>query len=177
MRNRNQLILGLGMILLGAIYLAANLLQIDLGRIFWPLILILIGVWMLLRPRVAMDNWIGGVSFIGDVSRRGAWLVVDQDIRSFVGDVDLDFSQTEVPDGETHFRIQGFVGDVDINVPAGIGVSLSTSGVVSEVRFFGKKRTSVFGPVQMQTDGYAQAAKRIRFTLDCFVSDVTILAS
>lgn len=177
MRNRNQLILGLGMILLGAIYLAANLLQIDLGRIFWPLILILIGVWMLLRPRAAMGNWIRGVSFVGDVSRHGAWQVVDQDIRAFVGDVDLDFSHAEVPDGETHFRIQSFVGDVDLIVPAGIGVSISTSGVVSEVRFFGRKQTSVFRPVSMQTDGYAGAEKRIGLTLDCFVSDVSVFAS
>ena len=177
MRNRNQLILGLGMILLGAIYLAANLLQIDLGRIFWPLILILVGVWMLLRPRVAMDNWIGGARFIGDVSRRGAWQVVDQDIRSFVGDVDLDFSQAEVPDGETRFRIQSFVGDVDIIVPEGLGVSIAASGVVSEVRFFGRKQTSVFGPVEMQTDGYAGAGKKIKITLDCFVSDVSVLTA
>ncbi len=175
MRNRNQLILGLGMILLGVIYLAANIIQIDLGRIFWPLLLILIGVWMLLRPRVAMDNWISGFTFIGDISRRGAWQVVDQDIRSFVGDIDMDFSQTEVPDGETHFRIQSFVGDVDIIVPAGIGVSLSTSGVVSEVRFFGRKQTSVFGPVEMRTDGYAGADKKIKISLDCFVSDVLVV--
>jgi len=176
MRNRNQLILGLGMILLGAIYLGANLLQIDLGRIFWPVLLILIGVWMLVGPRVAPGSWVTGVRFIGDITRRGDWDVADQDIRAFVGDVNLDLSQADVPDGETNFRIQSFVGDVDVIVPPGVGVSISTSGVVSEVRFFGKKQTAIFGPMHIETDGFAGAQKKVTIDLDCFVADVTVIS-
>jgi hypothetical protein len=48
-----------------------------------------------------------------DASQREFWL--------FFGDVKLDFTQAQLPPGETHIRINGLIGDVDVIAPTDVG--------------------------------------------------------
>ena len=51
MRNTPQLILGGFLILLGLLAILSQVLKVDFGQLCWPVLLILLGLAILLRPR------------------------------------------------------------------------------------------------------------------------------
>jgi hypothetical protein len=52
MRDRVFVFIGVGIIVIGVISLLDALLGIDLGRFLCPTVLILLGIWFLIRPRL-----------------------------------------------------------------------------------------------------------------------------
>lgn len=174
MKDRNQLIFGAGLILLGALFLISNLLNIDFGLICWPTFLILAGAWMLLRPRLLREGDRFDLRILGNVKRSGAWSVADQEHWGFVTDIDLDLTQAELPQAESVIRINSFVGDVDLRVPEELALSVRANGFVTDVRFKGNRYGGFLVPVNVATEGFASAERRVRVDLACFVGELTV---
>ncbi|HEX6303986.1 MAG TPA: hypothetical protein VFZ76_07335, partial [Anaerolineales bacterium] len=100
MRNRGQLILGGFLLFLGLVSLLSVIFNVDLGAFCWPIGLILVGVWLLVRPRYTRTESDTFIRPIGDLHRRGTWQVADQEIWIIIGDTDLDFTEAIIPTGE-----------------------------------------------------------------------------
>ena len=175
MKKKTQMVLGAVLIGLGILFLLSRIFNIDFGVICWPSILILIGVFIIVRPRIAPEGSDVRMLFIGDLNRSGEWDVSDQEIWSFVGDVDLDFTQANIPDDEVAYRLTSFVGDVDILVPADIGISISATGFVNEGRVEGKKRGGFLTPIKFTSENYEDATKKIHFEMVSFVSELKVV--
>ena len=177
MRNTGVLIFGGLLVLIGVAILAGAIFDVNMWSYFWPVVLILIGLWFLIRPR-----WIGpgrAIDFLvfNNLRRKGSWQVKDQEIFVFLGDVFMDMTNAEIPSGETVYRVYGFIGDVDFVVPQGIGVSVSSAGFINEVKVLGKKQSSFLIPVEMASDGYEAAERKVRLDVAFFISDVKIKPS
>ena len=110
MRNQGQIFIGAVLVFLGLLYIISNVFHIDIGAICWPTALILLGVWLIWRPKLTLGGGAVNINPLCNIRRSGAWPVEPEEIWMFVGDVRLYFSQTEIPSGETAFRIFGFVG-------------------------------------------------------------------
>jgi len=171
MRN-NQVIFGTILLGLGLLLLFGAIFNIDVWSLICPLFLILIGVWLLLRPKMATAPF--NLRLLGDIRRHGAWQVADEDIWLIVGDVVFDMSEAEIPQGDTNLKSQGFVGSVKLRVPEGVGVLISSTAFVTDVRLFGQKQNSFVSPVTMQSPDYASAEKRIHLETLYFVGDIKI---
>ena len=174
MRNTGVLFFGGILILIGVLVLVGAILDVNMWNYFWPLLLILLGLWILVRPR-----WVGRRGqveflFFNNLRRKGAWQVKDEEIWSFLGDVYLDMSGAEIPVGESVYRIYGFIGDVDLLVPPGVGVSVSSAAIVNEVRILGQKQSSVLFPLEMASEGYEAAERKIRLDVAFLISDVKV---
>ena len=174
MKNRGQLYLGGALVIIGLLYVAGIIFDFDLGRIFWPLVLIAIGVWFLARPKIIPEGVAGHFRFVGNVRRRGAWKVEDEEFWGFVGDVLLDFMEAEIPVGETVFRNYGFVVPVKVYVPEDVGVAVSSTAFVTDARVLGEKRDSFLAPINISTANYETAEKKIRIEATCFVSEIKV---
>lgn len=172
MRNQGQMFIGGAIILVGLLFLIGNAFHIDVGVLCMPLALILLGVWLLLRPYLAGPGTALGWALFGPIRRSGAWQVTDQEWWLFVGDVILDFTQAEIPAGETVLRIFGFVGNIRLHVPEGVGVALSSLAFITEARILGEKRSSMFSPLHLTSEGYELAERKVRLELTFFVADV-----
>jgi hypothetical protein len=173
MHNRGQLILGLAIILIGVLFLIGNLLKVDVGAL-WPVGLILLGLWLFLRPQLISSDTSTRQKLIGDVRRDGVWQVADEEIWLGVGDVRLDMTEAEIPPGESCIRVWSFVGDVKLSVPQGVGVSVSSSAFISDVRVLGQKREVFLAPVHVASEDYGTAERKIRLETTCFVGDVRV---
>jgi len=174
MRNTGVLFFGGILILIGVLVLVGAILDVNMWNYFWPLLLILLGLWILVRPR-----WVGRRGqveflFFNNLRRKGAWQVKDEEIWSFLGDVYLDMSGAEIPVGESVYRIYGFIGDVDLLVPPGVGVSVSSAAFINEVRLLGHKQSSILFPVDIASDNYETAERKIRLDVAFFISDVKV---
>lgn len=172
MRSRGQLVIGSMLVFWGLITLIGAVFNINLWTFFWPLLLIAIGLWLLLRPRL-FGNYTR-FRFFGDINRYGAWQVNDQEIWGFIGDVDLDMTAADIPLGETNLRIFGFIGSVILLAPEEVGVSVSSTAFVTNARVLEQKQDGFLFPVNITSDNYANAERRINLETYFFISDLKV---
>ena len=175
MKKQTQILLGGALIGFGVLIMMSNLFNIDFGAICWPSFLILVGVLIIVRPRIAPEGTDIRMLLFGDLRRSGEWEVMDKEIWSFVGDVDLDFTQAIFPEDEVTFQLYRFVGDVDIIVPKDIGISISSMGFVTEARLEGKKRGGFLTPIRFTSENFESAAKRIHLDMISFVTELKVI--
>jgi predicted membrane protein len=174
MVRKNQLVAGLVLIAVGALLLVGELFGVSGWRLLFPLILVGLGIWVLARPRNLGRDYAVTQRLLGDVERSGPWDVRDEEIMSFIGDVDLDFSQATIPMGDTRIRTAGFVQDVTVRIPEGVGLAVQATGVFAEVDLLGQKYETFFGSVSEQLPDYPLADRRIRLEVDGFVLEVKV---
>jgi len=175
MQNRNQALSGAFLVLLGLGFLVANVLKISFWAICFPASLILIGVLLLLRPKLfgasVSSNWY----LFGDVKRSGNWVVTDEEFWLLFGDTKLDFTQAQLPVGETTIRINGFIGDVDVVVPPDVGVAVSASGFIVDVRTPTDKIDRFLSLAGTTSPNYATAERKLHLNTIFFIGDIDVL--
>jgi len=172
MRNRGPLFIGSLLVIFGLVLLLGNLFQINVWELCWPTGLILVGVWLLLRPRFALPGTFVNIRFLSDDKRYGVWQVGNEEIWSFIGDVRLDMTQATIPPGETTFHIYGFIGDVDVIVPKEVGLSVSSSAFVTSAKINGRKGDSFLAPVTHASENYASVERKVRLETYFFIADL-----
>jgi hypothetical protein len=175
MQNRGQVLVGAFLVLLGAGFLLANVLKISFWAICFPASLILVGVLLLLRPQIfgttSSSNWY----LFGDVKRSGEWAVADEEFWLLFGDTKLDFTHAQLPVGETIIRMNGFIGDVDVTVPPDVGVLVSASGFIVDVRTPTDKVNRFLSLANVATPNYATAERKLHVSTIFFIGDIDVL--
>ena len=174
MRNQSQIWMAVLLIIIGVLFLFGALFHINMWPFLWALLLIFTGVWIILRPRLISPDVRFLQQFIGDVRREGHWSVTDEEITLFIGDIRLDMTEAEIPVGETHLRTIGFVGDVRIILPEGVGISVTSNAFVNDDWVLGKKYDGFLIPIQITSPNYDTAERKIRLESNHFVSSLKI---
>jgi hypothetical protein len=172
MATRGQIIFGLFLVFLGLIYILGIVFDLDAGALCWPVLLIILGVWLLARPRLERGG--SNVILIGDFRRKGMWNVTSTDVWLGIGDVHLDFMQSEIPPGETVFRVNGLIGSFKAEVPAGTPVMVNASALVTDTNIFGQKTDNILTPVRYRSEGYDTAERKLRFDTTQLIGDVKV---
>jgi predicted membrane protein len=175
MQNRSVLIFGSILIFIGFVALVGAIFDIQFGLIFWPLVLILIGIWIIARPHILPEGTAFILRLLGDVRRRGEWSVHDEEIWSFIGNVRLDMTEAAIPAGEVRMRIISFIGDASLTVPEGVGIAVSQMSFITDTRAFDELRRNAFlMPVDWASEGYSSAEKRIHLEMVSFIGKLRI---
>ncbi len=177
MRNQPQVWLGLAIVLVGVVLLFNTLFRIDIWDYCWPIGLIALGVLFLVRPRTLSPNSESSAIVIGDVRRAEGWQVHTEEFWAFIADLKLDLSRAEVPIGETRLRYVGFIGDIDLKLPDAIGLRVTSNAFISNVKMLGNNRDGFFLPIDVTSDNYATAERKIHLDTLCFISDVSVKKS
>ena len=174
MQEKGQHHIGILLIIIGLIFLIARILNMNIWSVIWPLGLIGLGMWLLLRQKHIESETSVSQKFLGDIRREGIWQVGDEEIRIFIGDVELDMTRADIPAGETHLRIFGFIGDVDILVPKTVGVSVSSSGFITDAKILGHKEEKFLASIHKTSNGYEKAKTKLRLETTFFIGDLTM---
>lgn len=174
MQNRGQLYIGGLLILFGVVFLFGTVLNINIWDFFWPLLLVLLGVWMLLRPRMVGADTAIQYRLLIDGNRHGAWQVRNEELWQFIGDLNLDMSAANIPNGKTKIRFVGFVNDVDLIIPHDVGVSVSSTAFVTDSNILGKNQDTVMFPFHMTSSNYQTAERKIDIEMTSFVSAIKV---
>jgi lia operon protein LiaF len=173
-RNQGRTIIGLVIIGVGLVFLLGAVFRVNVWTFCWPVGLIAVGVWLLIRPSMVGPDMRVEQKVLGDIRRTGAWDVVEEEIWLGVGDVRLDMTQATVPTGETRICVYGLVGDVDLIVPEGIGVFVSSWAFLTDGKVFGRKEQSFVTPLQATSDDYEIADRKVQVETYFFVNDLTV---
>jgi len=175
MRSQGMALIGGLIMVAGVVLLIGNIFDFNIWAICFPLGLILLGVFVLLRPRMVADGTASHIILIGDLERAGQWTLTNEEVWSFVVDADFDLTKADIPPGETVIRAVSFVADFEIYAPADIGLALDLSSFVTTLKIDGQKEEDSFlSPVRWRTEDYKAAERRVRFELTQFVGDIKL---
>ena len=174
MSNKGQLYMGAVLVLIGVIFALGEFFDISIGRFIWPLALILLGLWLVIRPQMVGSDTTVRQKILGDIRRKGAWPVTNEEIWLGVGDVRLDMTEADIPLGETKLQIYGFVGDVALRVPEGVGVAVSSRAFITDAKVLGQKQDHFLSPVHLTSDDYETAERKIRLETGFFIVDLKV---
>lgn len=174
MDNRSQLILSVVIIVVGLAFLVGNVFDVNTWAVCWPTLIILLGLWLIVRPQLAGQNAASRQKLIGDIRRDGVWQVTDEQLWIGVGDITLDMREAEIPLGETRISIWSFVSPVRLSIPQDVGVAVTSKAFVTDARIFERKRESILAPFRAVSEEYETAEKRIFLEVTSFVGDIRV---
>jgi lia operon protein LiaF len=177
MRNQGQLVLGGLLIFFGLVFLLGTLFRINVWAFCWPVGLILLGAWILLRPQMVAPGTPVRVTPLGSIVRAGSWRVATEEFWLFVGDAKFDMTQADIPAGETTLRFFGFVGDVALTVPPGVGVTVTATAFVNDLWILGQHEENFVMPYSFASDDYAIAERKVRLEVTHFVASIKVIRS
>ena len=190
--------LGITLIVVGVLLLAGSLLEIDvedISRVLFPLLLIAIGVGFFFgRPRVrppALDELRQGL--VGNVKETVADDRVDisniigkvnlhvtsrsfrgGSVSTIVGDMTVDCFQGGWAEGEQVLVLNGVLGKIRVNLPAGAAVKIAAHTLVGKTRVFEQDRNGFSATVIYATPGYAAASHRLRIDIANVVGEIIV---
>lgn len=177
MRTRGVMIIGIFLIVMGVIALASNLTGINFSNACLPTVLILMGLLVLLRPRTVKEGVDVDFILLGDYKRSGVWKAAPLELWSGLGDVKLDFSQADVPEGETPIHIYHLIGDVVLRPGDVAGLSLTANNLLGTVKWMGAKQDNFLNSLQFSTANYSQAERKLLVEVTNLIGDVKVQAS
>jgi predicted membrane protein len=174
MNKSGQKVLAWMAIAFGGILLAANIFQIDTDKIFFPLLLVVVGLILVFRPKSM--RFVGDVSFAFASNKKldKSWNVKNQEFWQFAGDFYIDLPAMNLPNGETDIRVVAFASEIDINLPKDIGLMIDATGFVTSIKQDGDKEENIFAGSHFKSDAYDQAKRKLRLETLGFVSEIDL---
>ncbi|MBC7187095.1 MAG: cell wall-active antibiotics response protein [Calditrichaeota bacterium] len=192
----HTLFLGIILIALGILILLHNREQLDLWDLleqYWPVLIILAGVYVLLhafsmpetRPVLEAVLEQRDTGTMGDVFQHHAvWgdikLVSESaafrggSVRTMFGDVELDLSRADIAPGEQKLEVSSTFGDVTIRVKPGMPVGVRATAVLGDVNVFGQKRSGIGSGITYQSPDYAQAQAKLAISISHVAGDIIV---
>lgn len=188
---------GLFLIVLGVLFLLQNLDFLDVGNLvhlFWPVVLIAIGVKMLFNRREkstwSFNQQPGKVKSRTDDSRTTfsekesnvfgdiRLHFDDQTVHRFVvsnvfGDIELDYAHAKFENDAT-VHISGVFGNVDIQLPREINVEFRGSCTAGSMKIFGEKHDGLFQNVYYTSPEVRSELPTVKISLSIVFGDVRI---
>jgi predicted membrane protein len=172
--RKSEIVTGSIVLGIGVLLLIGALFKIDVWGLICPAGLIGLGAWLIYRTQKDPGGADVKIRFVADIRRRGTWQAENEETWGFVLDTVLDFSEANLPDGETTFRYGSFVNDVKVTVPSEIGIAVQSMAFMTEARINGPGEQNFFVPFEWQSDNYATASKKVIIKPMSFVSEVKI---
>lgn len=188
-----ELFWGLLLISLGAIFLLDKLDIMEVGdffRIFWPVILIVIGLKLILNRNAngsaesskknltLSEQTVKYSKVFGDVKLR----LDNQDfnggsISATIGDIDIDLSQSNIKSGEKNLSLNGVIGEISVILPKTLKVSVKANVTVGDVKILDTADDGFFINRTYQSEGYETAKKKLYISVSQVIGDIEIRRS
>jgi lia operon protein LiaF len=173
MRNW-PVVAGIAVIVIGLLFLISALTGFNVWSLICPAALIVIGVALIVRTRRVEPETDFSVKAIGDFRRPDGEPLKSQEIWVGIADVDFSPAEADIPAGETRLRLLGFVGDINLRIPEGVGLSIASLAFVTEAKILGDRTSNVVTPFAYTSPGYAEAERKIRLEATFFVADLSV---
>jgi predicted membrane protein len=174
MDRRWVLWFGIIVVVIGVFLLAGEVFHFNGGAFLCPLFLVALGAWLIVRPRMHGSQGEVYTRILGDVVRSGNWQVTAEEIWLGIGDLHLDLTNAEIPEGETTLTVFGFVNDIKLTVPEGVGIGLHTSAFISDSKMYGEKETAIFMPLDRNSDDFNSCTRKVILRTNHFVLSVKV---
>jgi len=102
------------------------------------------------------------------------YAVEDINIQTGFGDVSIDLLNTIIPAGETVILIRGVIGNIYLDIPSDVGLSVQMSLFAGKMKLLQDSKT-VFNQTQkFQTADYKSSARKVKIVTSLLVGDIEV---
>lgn len=182
-----RLTLGVVLIVIGALNIVdgIGLINFSFGSLigqFWPLILIALGFALLQESkkreaeRLNDGERIHHDTILGDLKLTDPnWPLCDLTASTLIGDMKIDLSRAQIPQGETLIELRAVIGDIDIWVPQSLPLALEVqwAGFVTLDRY-GRRQDVILRHESDVPPDFESAPKRVRVRVNLVIGDLSL---
>ncbi len=191
--SNTRVLWGLIIIIIGILILLNNLDAFDIGDFiadFWPLLLILIGLRLILRRKrykeisthITADRDIISESdeaFYSNVFGDFDVAINSKNFQSgkinnVFGDVDVDLTNLNITSGEKKLHISGVFGDIKVTSPKQVPFFIRASIVAGDIKMMGEKRSGFSVEKTYKSEGYDTAENRLNIYVSHVLGDIKV---
>jgi predicted membrane protein len=181
--NRGNLVWGTILIIIGAMFLLDNLNIMDFGDFistFWPLILIIIGIKIIVdrQQKKSVDyksnvnsgsyntdsnmDHLNESSTFGDLIRN----IKSDDftggtVNNIFGDIRIDLSAVKIKNKECHIALNSIFGDITVILPKEILLKAKASAIAGDLQIKGTRRDGLMPNLEFADPGYENSTVKI----------------
>lgn len=190
--QRKTIFWALIIILFGVLLLLNNLNHIDLGdllRDYWPVILIIVGISMILKrehhhfdQRITGDKQFSTDSSTVEQSNVFGDLKVKINSKNFesgklnttFGDIVIDLENLDVSTGEKLLDIHGVFGDIKISLAKELPVLIRASVTAGDIKIFDQKVDGFSKELNYKSNNYESADKKLKIIISHVFGDIKV---
>ncbi|OUM84427.1 MAG: hypothetical protein BAA01_01000 [Bacillus thermozeamaize] len=167
--------------LLGVLFLARNLgwWTIDLSwlwKVFWPLVIILIGIRILFGASQRGNSRWAIMGSIQKTFENGPWKLESGGYTAIMGGIELDLRQAIIPEGETVIDVTTLMGGAEIRVPRDLPVICEGSVIMGGMELLGRSNGGIFANLEASQGELHEAPRRVRFRCQSIMGGIEIKA-
>ena len=178
---RNNLFLGILLIAFGLFFLLDNLGVADFGDLlhdYWPLLIIVWGLNILLRyrssparpmapsqPSVDKDSLNESVAFGNHYSNISSNAFKGGSISTVFGNCDIDLTKSVFAEGEHILKIHGVFGDTNVLLPGNCAVSVTAKAFLGSLVIFGQRKDALASELTVATPNYDSSPNRLKISI------------
>lgn len=112
---------------------------------------------------------------IGEVSYKDSnWALEPMMLNNSIGDYFLDLSKAFIPERETPIIINGSIADIKMIIPENIPVNITANSKIGDVRIFDIKGDTLNRTVFYKTQGYDEATRKLKITINVKIGSIRI---
>lgn len=155
----------------GALLLLGNQFSIVVA-----LILISLGYFFIKSRKVhRADNYTQHQAILESIRwDKEPWTPKNMSRWSLLGEIRIDLSLAMLEEEETTIMLQGVVGDVDIIVPVGFGLSLETNVMLGRIGIGQEKDSGLLNKRSWQSENYKESEHRVKLIVSYIVGDIEV---
>lgn len=172
--RRWPVIAGGCLILIGLMILVNNIFHINIWKYLWPVLLIGVGLLLILRPKMPRGWW-SDLGYMTEEPRAGEVYAGEDSQSGFIDNRNIDLEASKLLPGLNHYDLRGFVGDIKLRVPAGVGIKARANCFVGEIHLFGEESTGIMAPVEEQSADFETLEKKVVVDLHYFVGELHVI--
>jgi len=102
------------------------------------------------------------------------YAIEDINLQTGFGDVSIDLSDTIIPQGETVILIRGMIGNIYLNVPSDVGISVQMSLLVGKMNLLQDSKTALNLTQKYQSVDYKNASRKIKIVVNLLAGDIEV---
>jgi predicted membrane protein len=198
-RQDRNIVVGLIIFAVGAVLLlnSLGLIEFNFWRLlgkFWPIILIIIGLIILLekdeldfglaakdhlRQEIFDENKRGestAFGLFGDIRMAGLDEMVGEIDKSLlVGDIVIDLTGSKLASGDNRLNVSVLIGDIDIIIPRDFPISAEPGCLIGSVQVDDHKSDGFAASVKHGDDNFADSSSRLTIRARALVGDIKIV--
>jgi predicted membrane protein len=183
---------GIILILLGLLFLLEQVGAWDFGEIFreyWPVLLVLWGIWLLVRRAThqkerpvagpvtgtASPDGLQVSETFGEIDLRSASKKFQGGtVNGVFGDLKVDASDAVLAEGEQKLTINGVFGSVRVLLPKGEAASVNATTVFGHATVFDTRQGGLSPTVNQESPEYSSAPRKLRVRVSTVFGDVEV---
>ena len=184
---------GVLIIVIGFLFLFDEFKWLDIGDL-WPLAIIAVGVWLVIKARHRSENnnecghGMGDQDFITDTDKifhsntfGNLRVTINSnnfkggEVRTVFGDVKVELTNLIVQEGEQLLRLNTTFGNIKISVPKETAFAVFGSNTAGDIKMFDEKRGGWRQTIKYRSEDYETADKKLKIITNQMFGDLKVL--